>query len=94
MINTLEATVSSRTHELANQNRELLETTRQLQTISEIARSITGVQELDTFLDNVTVLISERLNFYHVGIFLLEGEYAVLRAANSTGGKKMLSTNI
>jgi GAF domain-containing protein/HAMP domain-containing protein len=91
MINTLEATVSSRTHELANQNRELLETTRQLQTISEIARSITGVQELDTFLDNVTVLISERLNFYHVGIFLLEGEYAVLRAANSTGGKKMLS---
>lgn len=90
-IGTLEATVSARTRELAEQNRELLLTTRQLQTVSEVARSITMAQQLETFLENITSLISERFNFYHVGIFLIEGEYAILRAANSPGGKKMLA---
>ena len=35
----------------------------------------------------------EKLGFYHVGIFLLDEnrEFAVLRAANSEGGQRMLS---
>jgi GAF domain-containing protein len=37
-------------------------------------------------------VISEQFNIYHTGIFLLDSkkEFAVLRAANSSGGKKML----
>jgi GAF domain-containing protein len=38
-------------------------------------------------------LISKRFDFYHIGIFLIDDkrEFAVLRAANSEGGKKMLA---
>ncbi|MDO9301999.1 MAG: GAF domain-containing protein, partial [Anaerolineales bacterium] len=37
--------------------------------------------------------VSEKLGFYHVGIFLLDEnrEFAVLRAANSEGGQRMLN---
>lgn len=49
-------------------------------------------REVDNLLDLVTRLVSDRFGFYHAGIFLLDetGEYAVLRAANSPGGKRML----
>jgi GAF domain-containing protein len=40
-------------------------------------------------------LISERFGFYHVGIFLIDQahEFAILQAANSEGGKRMLERN-
>jgi len=40
----------------------------------------------------VTKVISEKFGFYHVGIFLLDevGLYAILSAANSEGGRRML----
>ena len=43
-------------------------------------------------MDEVTRLISERFGYYHVGVFMVDevGEYAVLRAANSSGGKQLL----
>jgi GAF domain-containing protein len=38
-------------------------------------------------------LISDQFGFYHAGLFLLDetGEYAVLRAASSSGGQRMLA---
>ena len=38
-------------------------------------------------------IISTRLGYYHVGIFLVneQGEYAILRSANTDGGLKMLA---
>ena len=61
--------------------------------MAEVARSIVTSQELQPLLDSVTHLISERFNFYHVGIFLIDQnhEFAVLRAANSEGGQRMLA---
>lgn len=43
----------------------------------------------------MTHLISERFGYYHIGVFLLDDskEYAVLRAANSEGGQRMLKRN-
>jgi GAF domain-containing protein len=40
-----------------------------------------------------TNLISERFGFYHIGIFLIDNarESAILQAANSEGGKRMLA---
>ncbi|MBI3764686.1 MAG: hypothetical protein HY260_22835 [Chloroflexi bacterium] len=65
----------------------------QLRVASDVARAIASVQDLDQLLASVTRLISERFDFYHVGIFLLDAarEYAVLRAANSQGGQHMLA---
>lgn len=93
LINELEDRVRERTRELAQQNEALRYRTRQLQTVADVARSIVSAQALETLLNQVTTLISERFGFYHVGVFLLDekGEYAVLRAANSEGGKRMLA---
>lgn len=67
------------------------ERTRQIQTASEVARDAVAIRELNTLLDQVVHLISERFGFYHTGVFLTDrtGEYTVLRAASSEGGKKM-----
>lgn len=64
----------------------------QLQTVSNVARVIASVQDLDSLLPDIAGLVSDRFGFYHVGIFLLDedNEYAVLRASNSAGGAKML----
>ncbi|HIE37864.1 MAG TPA: GAF domain-containing protein, partial [Anaerolineae bacterium] len=47
---------------------------------------------MDDLLDRAVNLIRERFGFYHAGIFLLDerGEYAVLRAATSEAGRRML----
>ncbi len=44
-------------------------------------------------LEESVRLISEQFGFYHAGVFLVDerGEYAVLRAASSEGGQRMLA---
>ncbi len=93
LVSELEERVAQRTAELERRNQALTYRTNQLNTIAQVARGIVSAQELTRFLENVTELISDRFGFYHVGIFLLDAnrEYAVLRAANSPGGKRMLA---
>jgi GAF domain-containing protein len=81
----LEIRVKERTAALAKR-------ASQLQTVSNVARSIATVQDINTLLSDITRLISDQFTFYHVGIFLLDEkrEYVVLRAANSEGGQRML----
>ncbi|MGD2147007.1 MAG: GAF domain-containing protein [Anaerolineae bacterium] len=75
------------------QTRDLRERAIQLETSAQVAREAAAIQEVDQLLDNTVDLISDRFGFYHAGIFLLDerGEYAVLRAASSEGGQRMLS---
>jgi len=63
-----------------------------LQAISEVSRSISTEQRLEILLPLVTRLVSERFDFYHVGIFFVDAtkQFAILQAANSEGGKRML----
>ena len=65
---------------------------RQFEAISQVVKAVSSIQELDTLLPRITQVISEQFNTYHTGIFLLdnEREFAVLRASNSDGGRKML----
>ncbi len=88
----LESHLQERTREVEAQNQLLANQTRQLQTVSQVARQVVSAQALETLLGSVTQLISERFGFYHVGIFLLDEnkKYAVLRSANSAGGQRML----
>jgi len=64
-----------------------------LQAAADVGAAAARFRDLDELLEQVTSLISKRFGFYHVGIFLRDeqGEYAVLRAANSEGGKRMLA---
>ncbi|MPM25580.1 hypothetical protein SDC9_72076 [bioreactor metagenome] len=92
-IENLEKRVQDRTQMLAKQNESLTYRSRQLQTVADVARNVVSNTNLESLLTSVTNLISDRFNYYHVGIFLIDdaGEYAVLRASNSVGGQRMLS---
>ena len=85
---SLELRVTERTTELEIR-------AAQLQAIASVARAIASVQDMDVLLPDITKLVSDQFGFYHVGIFLLDEkkENAVLRAANSQGGKNMLQRN-
>jgi len=91
---TLETRVNLRTHELSEANQQMRERAARLQTISEISQEISSnvEQQPRELLEHIARTICKKLGFYHVGIFLLDEnrEYAVLRAANSQGGQRML----
>lgn len=82
----LEQQVEERTSELKKR-------AAQLEAVSSVARTIASVQDIDTLLPAITTLVSQQFGFYHVGIFLLDqqGKHAILQAANSSGGLRMLS---
>ncbi|GAB4501408.1 MAG: hypothetical protein Fur0035_09500 [Anaerolineales bacterium] len=106
---SLEKHIEERTRELAEQSNELiqrgaelektsaLEQRRltQLQAISDVSQKIASIRDIGELLQTLTQIVSAQFGFYHVGIFLKDssGEYAVLSASNSKGGKKMLRRN-
>ena len=85
----LEERIFDRTVELKKSNSEL-------EIISEVAREIAVIRDLQTLLTVSVNLIRERLNYYHVGIFLVDerGEFAFLQAASSVAAEKMLALKI
>jgi len=88
----LEDRVSSRTAELELANQRNEKRARQFKTVAQVTRATTANENLESLLPRLTSLISDQFGLYHTGIFLLDDsrEYAVLRAANSQGGKRML----
>jgi GAF domain-containing protein len=82
----LEEQVVARTADLARRKTEL-------ETAAEVARDAGTIQDVEQLLAETARLISERFQFYHTGIFLLDEarEYAVLRAASSEGGRRMMA---
>jgi len=91
----LEERISERTKEIEKISQSNAYRASQFESIAQISRIISSTQSFDTLLPQITETISERLGFYHVGIFLLDTqkEYAILVAANSPGGKRMLARN-
>lgn len=85
-IGDLERRVSDRTIDLERRGRQLL-------AAADIGRYVATIRNQDDLLYRSVRLISERFDFYHVGIFLLDaaGRFAVLSAANSEGGQRMLA---
>ncbi len=83
---SLEQRVDERTAALQKQ-------ATQLETITQLNRVVANLPDLQSVLDTSVQLISERLEYYHVGIFLFgpERKWAVLQAASSEDGQRMLS---
>jgi GAF domain-containing protein/HAMP domain-containing protein len=65
--------------------------TQQMRTAAEVARDATAVRDVKLLLDEAVRIISQRFGYYHAGVFLVDetGEFAVLRAASSEGGRRM-----
>ncbi|HZM25213.1 MAG TPA: GAF domain-containing protein [Anaerolineales bacterium] len=89
---SLEDRIADSTAELVTTNRRNERRAKQFEAIAQVARVIATVQDLDTLLPRITQVISQQFGFYHVGIFMWDEnrEFAVLRAANSDGGQRML----
>ena len=85
LVANLEGIVAKRTHAIEKR-------VVQMQAVAEVGKAVAAQRELEELLTRTTHLISNRFGYYHVGIFLLDSrnEYAILRASNSSGGKKML----
>ncbi len=83
---SLERRVAERTADLARRS-------EQLQIASMVARDVAAIRDVSRLMDTIVYTISEQFGFYHAGIFLIDehGEFAVLRAASSEGGKNMLA---
>lgn len=97
--NTLNNMSATAKNLIANLEELVVERTRlierrfsQVQAAAEVGKAVAAQRDLEELLNLTTQLISSRFGFYHVGIFLLDprSEYAILMAANSSGGKKML----
>ena len=88
----LERRVVERTTDLEIARHQSENRAAQLLAIGEISKVVNSEQNLSNLLPLVTHLVSERFGYYHVGIFLLDDakQYAVLQAANSEGGQRML----
>lgn len=88
----LENKVKERTANLEAATTESRKRAQQFEAITKVARAISTTQNLKELLPQISDVISEQFGFYHVGIFLTDpaGQVAILSAANSEGGKKML----
>ncbi len=86
LIGSLEQRVAERTAIL--QRRSL-----QLQATTEVAHAAAAELDVETLMRTTVARISNRFDYYHAGIFLLDEkrEYAILRAASSEGGQQMLA---
>jgi len=67
--------------------------TRNIVATAEIGRVVAGTRDLDTMLRNVVSLITERFNYYHAQVFMVDesGKNAVLRAATGIAGEELLA---
>jgi GAF domain-containing protein/HAMP domain-containing protein len=93
LISSLEQRVTERTAELQKVNEQDERRAKQYEAITRVAQAISTRKNLQELLPQITEVISDQFGFYHVGIFLSDATntYAVLAAANSTGGKRMLN---
>jgi GAF domain-containing protein/HAMP domain-containing protein len=92
-LGSLETRVSERTSDVETARLISDRRSQELQAISDISRLVSSEQRLDTLLTLITRLVSEKFDFYHVGIFFVDDtrQYAVLQASNSEGGRRMLA---
>jgi len=92
MTNQLRDLITSLERRVTNRTRDIERRAIQLQVTANVAREAASIRNLDRLLNHTVQLISDRFNFYHVGLFLIDEnqQYAILREASSTGGGRML----
>ncbi len=93
MADQLQETLAGLEDRVEERTSQLAERSTQLETAAIVARDVTSVLEFEDLLERVAVKISESFGHYHVAIFLADeqDQQAVLRAASSEGGQKMLA---
>ena len=93
LVVSLEQRVQERTSDLQKETARGEKRGKQYEAVARVAQAITAQKNLRELLPQVAEVISDQFGFYHVGIFLNDAlrQYAVLVAANSEGGKRLLT---
>ena len=93
MTTQLRESITNLERRVADRTRDLERRAVQLQVAAEVASQAAAIRDLGQLMNATIRLISERFNFYHAGLFLIDEneKYAVLRAASSEGGQRMLA---
>ncbi|MBU0492645.1 MAG: GAF domain-containing protein [Chloroflexi bacterium] len=93
MAEQLQASYSELEQRVSERTADLERRAIQVQAAAEVARDATTILDPQELMVEVVTLISQRFGFYHAGLFLLDetGEWAVLQAAASEGGRRMLA---
>jgi GAF domain-containing protein len=92
LTHTLEAERATLELRIEQRTRDLQRHRSYLEVATLIARELSLESDQDELFKTTLDLIRRHLGFYHAGIFLLdeEKEYAVLRAASSEAGQRMI----
>jgi HAMP domain-containing protein len=106
MTSQLRDLIGSLENRVLERTRDIERRALQLQVTAQVAREAAAIRDPDKLLQDAVKLISEQFNFYHAGIFLIDQTslsspvnladreqgpaYAVLCAASSEGGRRML----
>ena len=93
MAERLQGMIVSLEERVAERTAALLRRSQQLEAVMMVASESLRSREVDSLLQTTVRAISNYFGFYHAGIFLLDDmrKWAVLRAASSEGGRRMLS---
>ncbi len=77
----------------ADLERKVNKQVTELKASAQVGRAAASIYDQKQLMSEVAGLISTQFGFYHAGIFLIDeaGEYSILQAASSEGGKRMLS---
>ena len=92
MVVQLERMQSDLARQVEIRTADLERRNEQLKLTAEVAREAAGLRELSDILTRTVNLISEGFGYYHTGVFLIDRlkNAAILRAASSEGGERML----
>lgn len=84
----LEALRASLEQRVTDRTQDLERRTVQLQAAADVSRAVTSILERERLIWEVTELICDRFNLYHVGLFELDasGQWAEYRAGSGVGG--------
>ncbi|MCC6298547.1 MAG: GAF domain-containing protein [Anaerolineales bacterium] len=79
-------------NELIEANQQLKQRAERINSIANISKTITLIQEVERLLPSVVNAISERFGYNHVGVYLLDesNENALLRASSSESGLRLI----
>ncbi len=93
MAERLRGMITSLEERVAERTAALLRRSQQLEAVMMVASESLRSRGVDSLLQTTVRAISNYFGFYHAGIFLLDDmrRWAVLRAASSEGGARMLA---
>jgi GAF domain-containing protein len=93
LLNQLQVAQTNLEMQVEERTADLNRRTSQLQAAARLSQDASAARDLQTLLTRTVNLVSDHFGYYHVGIFLTDaaGDYAILQAASSEGGKKMIA---